>query len=175
MTVKINSDIHLFSKLCNSRLSGVLNNFYDSTGMLKVDEGVGLVDNRLKILQKQYVLQIQNVRFIPAFLLSNTRTAFLFQNASPTFINNARSASDARPTFYQLQNARLMFYLFQNTMPVFLTLNAMAAFQHNARSAFQQNNTRPTFSIACLQDIKCLKALTLRGSRLAPQMLSQWI
>ena len=67
--------------------------------MLNVDEGVVFIDNRLKILQKQSVLQIQNARFIPAFLLSNARTAFLSQNMSPVFFHNARSASNARPAF----------------------------------------------------------------------------
>ena len=66
-TVKINSVV-LLSKLCNSRLSGVSNNPCGLTGMMNVDEGDALIDNSMKILQKQSVLQIQNARFIPAFL-----------------------------------------------------------------------------------------------------------
>jgi len=48
--VKINSAISLLSELCNFMLLRVPNNTYDSTGMLNIDEGVVLVDNRLKIL-----------------------------------------------------------------------------------------------------------------------------
>jgi len=62
--------------------------------MLNVDEGVGHVDNKSKILQRQFVLQIQNARFIPAFLLGNagfaskTRPAFcLSQNTNPHSAN----------------------------------------------------------------------------------------
>ena len=46
----------------------VPNNPFDSTGMLNVDEGVTLVDNRSKTLHTQSVLEIQNARFRPAFL-----------------------------------------------------------------------------------------------------------
>ena len=90
------------------------------------------------------------------FLSSNTRTALLFQIASLAFLNNARSASNARPAFYRLQNARPVFCL-RMRGPRFLTPNAMAS--------FQQSNARPAFSIACLQDIRCQKALTLRDSK----------
>ena len=136
--VKTNSAVLLLSKLCNSRLSWVPNNLYGLSEMLNVDEGAAHVDNRLRKLQRQSVLQIQNARFIPAFLSSNVRNALLFQNESPAFFNNARSASNARPALPRLQNVR----------PTFLTLNAMAAFQQklraafqlNARSAFQQEN-----------------------------------
>jgi len=107
--VNINYVILLLSKLCNFRLLGVPNNPCGLTGMLNVDEGVVLVDSILKILQA--VLQIQNARFIHAFLLSSVRTAFLFQNASPMFLNNARSVSSAGSMFYQLQNARPAFCL----------------------------------------------------------------
>jgi len=93
--VKINLAITLLSKLYNFRLLRVFHNPYDSTEILNVDEGVVLVDNRLKILQRQSVLQIQNARFILKFLSSNARTVLLFQNASPAFFNNARSASNA--------------------------------------------------------------------------------
>ena len=46
------SAITLLSELCNSRLPRVLNNPCGLIGMLNVDEGVVLVDNRLKILQR---------------------------------------------------------------------------------------------------------------------------
>ena len=97
--VKINSVISLFSKLCNFKLSGVSINSYSLTGMLNVDEGTMHVDKRLKILQRQSILRIQNIRFIPVFLLSNTRTEFLFQNDNPVFINNVGSIlmRDPRP------------------------------------------------------------------------------
>ena len=95
--VKINSAVLLLSKLCNFRLPGVANNACDSTRMLNVDEDVTHVNYKLKILQRQSVLQIQNVRMIPVFLLSDAKIAFLSQNASPTFFNDARSASKARP------------------------------------------------------------------------------
>jgi len=88
--VKINPTITLLSEIYNSRLPRVHYNFCESTGMLNVDEGIMLIDNRLKILQRQSA-QIQNARFIAAFLSSSTRTALLFQNASPTFFNNAMS------------------------------------------------------------------------------------
>jgi len=48
--VKNSSTVLLLSKLCNSRLLVVPNNFCDSTEMLNVDEGVANVDNKLKIL-----------------------------------------------------------------------------------------------------------------------------
>ena len=51
----------------------------------------------------------------------------------------------------------------------------VAAFQHKAMAAFQQSNVRLAFSIACLQDIRCQKALTLRGSRLVPPTLPRQI
>ena len=124
---KINSTISLLSNLYYSRFSRVLNNPDNSIGMLNVNEGVVLVDNRSKILQKQTVLQIQNARFVPAFLSSNTRTVFLFKNMSPAFLNNARSASSARPAFNLPQNVRLAFCLFHNRTPVFLILNAKSA------------------------------------------------
>ena len=89
--VKINPAITLLFELCNFMLPRVLNNPYRSTGMLNIDEGIVLVDNRLKILRRQSVLQIQNARFIPAFLSSNVRIALLFKNASLAFFNNARS------------------------------------------------------------------------------------
>ena len=95
VTVKINFAVLLLSKLCIFRLSRLPNNPYNLIRMLNVDEGFVLVDNRLKILQCQSVLQIQSTGFIPAFLLNNARTALLFQNASPAFLNNARSASNA--------------------------------------------------------------------------------
>ena len=95
--------------------------------MLNVDKGVMLVDNRLRILQKQSALQIQNKRLIPTFLSSNARTVLLFQNSRTAFFNNARSVSNARPAFYQLQNARPAFYLSQYARPVFLILNMMVA------------------------------------------------
>ena len=97
--MKINFSVLLLSIPCNFRLSGVLNNLYGLTGMLNVDEDVALVDNSLKMLQKQSVLQTQNVRFVPAFLLSNARTAFSYLNASPAFFSNARSMSNVRPAF----------------------------------------------------------------------------
>jgi len=50
VTVKINSAVLLLSKLYNFRLSGVPNNPYGLTGMLNIDKGVVLIDNRLKIL-----------------------------------------------------------------------------------------------------------------------------
>ena len=156
----------------NFQLPGVPNNPCGSIEMLNIDKGIVLVDKRLKIIQRQSVLQIQKARFISAFLLNNARTALLFQNASPAF-NNARSTSNEKSAFYRLKNARPPFYLSQNTRPAFLVLNAMAAFQHHARFAFQQSNTRPAFSIACLQDIKCQNVLTLWGSRLVLQMLPQ--
>ena len=78
VTVKINSVVLLLSKLSNSRLSGVPNDPCSLTRSLNIDEGIVLVDNRLKILQKQFVLQLQNARFIHAFLLSYARTALLF-------------------------------------------------------------------------------------------------
>ena len=81
-------------------------------------------------------MQIQNATFIPAFLLNNAMIAFLFQNASPVFINNARSASNMRLASQRLQNTRPVFCLYQNVMPAFLTQNAMAAFQHHAKFAF---------------------------------------
>jgi len=49
--VKINSAISLLSDLCNSRLSRVPNNPYDSTEMLNIDEGITRIDNSSKILQ----------------------------------------------------------------------------------------------------------------------------
>ena len=73
--VKISSVVFLVSKLCNFRLPGVPNNPCDSTGMLNIGEGVAHVDNKLKILQKSSVLQIQNARFTPASLLGNARSA----------------------------------------------------------------------------------------------------
>jgi len=77
-TMKINSAV--LSKPYNFRLSGVPNNFYSLIGMLNINEDVALVDNSSKILQRKYVLQIQNARLISAFLLSDARTTFL----SPT-------------------------------------------------------------------------------------------
>ena len=68
-----------------------------------------------------------NVSSIPAFLSSDARTAFLFQNASLTFFNNARSASSTRPVFL-IQNARPAFYLSQYAKIVFLIQNARLAF-----------------------------------------------
>ena len=91
-TVKINFATLLLSKPCNFRLSGVPNNPCDSTGMLNIDEGVAHVDNKSKILQKSSILQIQNVRFIPASLSGK-----------------ARSASNTRPAFYLPQNVRPTF------------------------------------------------------------------
>ena len=67
VTVKINSVVLLLSKPCNFRLWGISNNLYGLTGMLNVDEDVALVDNSLKILQRQSVLQIQNERLYPHF------------------------------------------------------------------------------------------------------------
>ena len=112
MMVKINSSVPLLSKLCNFRLLGVSNNPCSLTKMLNVDKGVMLVNNRLRILQKQTALQIQNARFIPAFLLNNVRTALLSQNVSPAFINNARSATNARPVSQLLQNIKPAFCLY---------------------------------------------------------------
>jgi len=89
--VKINPAITLLFELCNFMLPRVLNNPYRSTGMLNIDEGIVLVDNRLKILRRQSVLRIQNARFIPAFLSRNVRIALLFKNSSLAFFNNARS------------------------------------------------------------------------------------
>jgi len=97
-TVKINYVV-LLSKPCNFRLRGISNNLYGLIGMLNIDEDIALVDNSLKILQRQSVLQIQNERLIPAFLLSDSRIVFLSQNASPTFFNNASPAYKARPAF----------------------------------------------------------------------------
>ena len=76
--VKINPAITLLSELCNFRLPRIPSNPCGLIGMLNVNEGVMLVDSRLKILQKQSILQSQNARFIPAFLLSNARTGLLF-------------------------------------------------------------------------------------------------
>ena len=137
VTMKINSAFLLLSKLCNSKLLGVPNNSCDLIRMLNVDVGVVLVNNILKILQRQSVLQIQSARSIPTFLLSNARVTLLFQKVSPAFSNNARSPSNARPLFYRLQNARPMFYLSQNMMLALLILNVMVAFQYHVRSAFQ--------------------------------------
>ena len=55
-TVETNSAVVHLSKLCNSRLLRVPNDLYILTGMLNVDEDAAHVDNRLKILQRQYVL-----------------------------------------------------------------------------------------------------------------------
>ena len=93
--VKINLTITLLSELYNSRLSRVLSNPCCSTGMPNVKEGVGHVDNKSKIMQRQSVLQIQNAKFIPAFLSGN-----------------ARSASNTRPAFYLPQNMRPAFCQF---------------------------------------------------------------
>ena len=49
--VKIHSAIPILSELYNSRLLRVPKNSCDSTEMLNIDEGIVLVDNRLKILQ----------------------------------------------------------------------------------------------------------------------------
>ena len=95
--MKINSVILLLSKLCNFRLLGVPNNPCGLTGMLNINDGATLIDNSLKILQKQSVLQIKNTSFILAFLLSNARPTFLSQNVSPSFFHNARFASNRRP------------------------------------------------------------------------------
>jgi len=54
--VKINPTIALLSELYNFRLPRVLSNPCGSIGMLNVNEGVVLVDNRSKILQRQSVL-----------------------------------------------------------------------------------------------------------------------
>ena len=70
------SAILLLSQLCNFRLPGVSNNQCGLTGMLNSNEDAALVDNSSKMLQKQSVMQTQNARFIPAFLLSNARTTF---------------------------------------------------------------------------------------------------
>jgi len=51
-----NPAITLLFELCNSRLLSVPNNPCDSIGMLYVDEGIVLVDNRSKTLQTQSVL-----------------------------------------------------------------------------------------------------------------------
>jgi len=56
--VKINFAFLLLSKLCNARLSGVPINPCGLTGMLNVDEVAAHVVNRLKILQRESVLQI---------------------------------------------------------------------------------------------------------------------
>ena len=56
-------------------------------------------------------MQIQNATFMSAFLLSNARTALLFQNMSPALSNNERSMSNARLMFYRLQNGRPAFCL----------------------------------------------------------------
>ena len=50
--VKINSTISLLSELCNYRLPKVPNSPCDSIGILNVNGGVILVDNRSRILQK---------------------------------------------------------------------------------------------------------------------------
>ena len=86
--------------------------------MLNIDESVVLFDNRLKILQRQSILQILNARFINMFLSSDMRTTFLFQNVSLAFFNNARFTSSARPAFC----------LSQNAVPTFLILNARLTF-----------------------------------------------
>ena len=57
--MKANPTISLLSRLCNFRLSGVLSNPWDSIGMLNVNEGNVPIDNNLKILQLQSILQIQ--------------------------------------------------------------------------------------------------------------------
>ena len=76
--VKINPFITLLSELSNSRMLRILNKSCGLIRMLNVDKGVMLVDNRLKILQRQSILQIQSARFIPVFLSSNVRTTLLF-------------------------------------------------------------------------------------------------
>ena len=79
--------------------------------MLNIDEGIMHVDNKSKILQKPFVLQIQNARFTPASLSGN-----------------ARSASNTSPVFHLPQNASLAFCQLQNISPMFLVLNARHAF-----------------------------------------------
>jgi len=64
VTMKINSAVLFFSEPCNFRLLGVPNNLYGLTEMLNVDKAVALVDNSLKMLQKQSILQTQNARFV---------------------------------------------------------------------------------------------------------------
>ena len=109
--VKIIPAITLLFELYNSRLPRALNNPCGLIKMLNVNEVVMLVDNKLKILQRQSILEIQNMWFIPAFLLRNIRTTLLFQNASLTFLNNARFVSNAELMYYLLQNVRSAFCL----------------------------------------------------------------
>ena len=112
--VKIHSAIPLLFELCNFRLTRVFNNPCDSTGMLNVDEGVVLVDNKSKILQ------IQNVRFIPAFFSSNARTAFLFQSASPAFLNHASQctySAYSRTWFSHFFNSKRETRVLRQTQP----------------------------------------------------------
>ena len=50
MMVKINPAITLLSKLCNSRVSRIPSYPCSLIEMLNIDEGIVLVDNKLKIL-----------------------------------------------------------------------------------------------------------------------------
>ena len=120
--VKINPAITILSELCNFWLSRVSNNPCDSTGMLSDDGGTALVVNKLKKLQLQSLLLLQNARLRPASLDQNARSAFV-HNARSVFSahqhQNTRSASlfqSMRPAFIQWlsQNTRSLF-LFENT------------------------------------------------------------
>ena len=120
--VKINFAILLLSKLCNSMLPGVFNNPCDSTGTPNVDEGVIHVDRKSKILQKLSVLQIQNVKFTPASLSGN-----------------ARSASNARLVSCLPQNTRSAFCQFQNVTLASLVLNTRSNSEVNSANVESSN------------------------------------
>ena len=95
--VETNLAITLLSGLYNFKLLEVPNDPCDSTGMLNVDKGITLIDNKLQTLQLRSVLQTMNASlrstflnarfvFIPrAFQHPNARSAFHYQNAKPAF------------------------------------------------------------------------------------------
>ena len=113
---------------------GVPHSSRNSTRKLNVGQGIAPVNNKLKVLQLQSALQIQNARFRHAFLWSNMRPTF-FKRASQH--PNARSVfllQNTRPASMQKQNARLRpAFLWNNMRPMFFKCTS----QHpSVRSAF---------------------------------------
>ena len=73
--VKTNPAITLLYGLCNFSLPGVLNNPFELSRLLNIDQVATLVNNKLKTLQLQSVLQIVNARLRLIFF--NARLAFI--------------------------------------------------------------------------------------------------
>jgi len=142
--VKINPAITLLSELCNFRLPRIPSNPCGLIGMLIVDESVALVDNRLKILQRQSVLQILKARSTPAFLSSDARTTFLFQNASPAFFNNARFPSNARPSSVSLKREARVLHVSKRDSCVSNSKRETPVLSASGRDYRVSNSTRET-------------------------------